>query len=283
MITERWQVEEDAAEKGKKIFTLHKQIVWHAAFRKFLKTIVLHSKTGIHHKCANDIVRWLFPLILILSADYEEQYVIYFLKQIHPQCHLHSQMCNGSNPWFGLPMPLPQMLCFMGFVIGSFSRVWSLNCRAHTQKILREASQLSAGGKEELLKQHGLREVEESLYFPELLALAYVWDIERNFWGWKFGCPQGIVTRPLAHFPWRSIFWSSLEADETSHRSPRPEGDKQASRWSVCDSSFEFTCIILNLLLPEWNHFPDGAISITLMQLWMYHSQMDQNMRTSQR
>ena len=123
MITESWQVEEDAAEKGKKIFTLHKQIVWHAAFRKFLKTIVLHSKTGIHHKCADDIVRWLFPLILILSADYEEQYVIYFLKQIHPQCHLHSQMCNGSNPWFGLPMPLPQMLCFMGFVIGSFSRV----------------------------------------------------------------------------------------------------------------------------------------------------------------
>ena len=69
----QWQVEEDTGETGKKGFVLHKQIVWHAAFREFLQSIVQHSKTGVHHICADNISRWLFPLILILSADYEEQ------------------------------------------------------------------------------------------------------------------------------------------------------------------------------------------------------------------
>jgi hypothetical protein len=42
----------------------------------------MYSKTGYHHKCADDLVRWLFPILLILSADYEEQYVLLFRLQI---------------------------------------------------------------------------------------------------------------------------------------------------------------------------------------------------------
>lgn len=67
------KVQEESAESGKPGFVLHKQIIWHDTFRELLKTILLHSRNGTYHHCADDILRWLFPLILILSADYEEQ------------------------------------------------------------------------------------------------------------------------------------------------------------------------------------------------------------------
>ena len=82
----------------------------------------------------------------------------------------------------GLGCLCPCPKCYVSWdLLSDLSQEFDLRTAELTQKILREASQLSAGGKEELLKQHGLREVEASLYFPELLALAYVWDIEHNF------------------------------------------------------------------------------------------------------
>jgi hypothetical protein len=71
-----WKVEEDSAEIGKTGFVNHKQIVWHASFLKLLESAIQHSKTGYHNKCADDIIHSLFPIILIFSADYEEQYVL---------------------------------------------------------------------------------------------------------------------------------------------------------------------------------------------------------------
>ena len=70
------QVEEDSGETGKTGFVNHKQVVWHKSFFLLLETIILYSKTGFHHLCADQIRRWLFPILLILSADYEEQYVL---------------------------------------------------------------------------------------------------------------------------------------------------------------------------------------------------------------
>jgi len=70
------QVEEDSSETGKTTFVNHKQIVWHQSFFLLLETIILYSKTGFHHTCADEICHWLFPILLILSADYEEQYVL---------------------------------------------------------------------------------------------------------------------------------------------------------------------------------------------------------------
>ena len=67
------QVPEDAAEEGKLGYTTLKRVVWHESFLKFLEHIAQYSKTGYSYKCYNNIPRWLFPVILILSADYEEQ------------------------------------------------------------------------------------------------------------------------------------------------------------------------------------------------------------------
>ena len=51
-----------------------KRVVWHDSFYELLDSIHAQSKTGIYIKCADGVVRHLYPAILILSADYEEQY-----------------------------------------------------------------------------------------------------------------------------------------------------------------------------------------------------------------
>jgi hypothetical protein len=68
-----FQVPEDAGEEGKLGYTTLKRVVWHESFLKLLEHAAQYSKTGYLRKCHNDILRWLFPVILILSADYEEQ------------------------------------------------------------------------------------------------------------------------------------------------------------------------------------------------------------------
>ncbi|KAF8834824.1 hypothetical protein BDN67DRAFT_992580 [Paxillus ammoniavirescens] len=69
-------VSEDSGQDGKLTFTNLKHVVWHQSFLKLLDSIILLSKTGFAHKCFDDVLRWLYPIILILSADYEEQCVM---------------------------------------------------------------------------------------------------------------------------------------------------------------------------------------------------------------
>lgn len=71
------QVKEDAGETKKKRFINLKRIVWHEAFEAILKSIIGPSEHGVFVMCGDNIRRWLFPLILILSADYEEQCVAF--------------------------------------------------------------------------------------------------------------------------------------------------------------------------------------------------------------
>ncbi|KAF8166643.1 hypothetical protein K438DRAFT_2065546 [Mycena galopus ATCC 62051] len=65
-------VTDDTAESGKTGYVNFKHAVWHAAFFKLLESIAVQSKTGIWVKCGDGVERQLFPLVLILVADYEE-------------------------------------------------------------------------------------------------------------------------------------------------------------------------------------------------------------------
>lgn len=67
------QVAEDAGEAGKPGYVNFKQVVWHESFLKILNTMEDHSKTGVWYTCIDGVKRWLWLLILIISADYEEQ------------------------------------------------------------------------------------------------------------------------------------------------------------------------------------------------------------------
>ncbi|KAG0698920.1 hypothetical protein DFH29DRAFT_809715 [Suillus ampliporus] len=74
-------VPKDADQSGKLSYTNIKCVVWHKAFLKLLELVIIFSKTGFTHKSNfNNIMRWLFPLILLLSADYEEQCVMALMR-----------------------------------------------------------------------------------------------------------------------------------------------------------------------------------------------------------
>ncbi|KAG1848377.1 hypothetical protein C8R48DRAFT_750370 [Suillus tomentosus] len=50
-----------------------KNAVWHKSFYQLLKSIELHSKNGYWFECGDQTQHRLWPLILILSGDYEEK------------------------------------------------------------------------------------------------------------------------------------------------------------------------------------------------------------------
>jgi hypothetical protein len=66
------QIDDDTAESGKTGYVNFKHAMWHAAFYKLLESIASISKTGVRTTCGDREKRWLFPCIVILSADYEE-------------------------------------------------------------------------------------------------------------------------------------------------------------------------------------------------------------------
>ena len=68
-----FQVAEDAAHSGKVDFVNFKNIVWHESAVKILESLVEYSQTGYTMDCGDSICRYMFPSVLIESADYEEQ------------------------------------------------------------------------------------------------------------------------------------------------------------------------------------------------------------------
>ena len=67
------KIEEDGAEARKPNYVNFKRVVWHDSFRQLLASIHQRSKIGHSIECADGITRHIYPAILILSADYEEQ------------------------------------------------------------------------------------------------------------------------------------------------------------------------------------------------------------------
>jgi hypothetical protein len=71
------KIPEDAKQEKKPAYVNFKHAVWHHVFYTVIESIVEFSKTGCWFRCGDGVVRWLFPILLILSADYEEQSMSY--------------------------------------------------------------------------------------------------------------------------------------------------------------------------------------------------------------
>jgi hypothetical protein len=67
------QVPEDNDKSGKKLFVDFKHIVWHACIAEILELLRRFSQFGYPYMCSDGIQCWLYPVILILSGDFEEQ------------------------------------------------------------------------------------------------------------------------------------------------------------------------------------------------------------------
>ncbi|KAG2053125.1 hypothetical protein BDR06DRAFT_1055215 [Suillus hirtellus] len=76
----RDMVVEDQKHTKKKKYVDFKNAVWHTSFYQLLALVEKHSKTGYWFECAGGIQRCLWPLILILSADYKEQCIMVLIR-----------------------------------------------------------------------------------------------------------------------------------------------------------------------------------------------------------
>ncbi|KAI0055128.1 hypothetical protein BV25DRAFT_1816053 [Artomyces pyxidatus] len=127
-------LEEDEDKTGKKTYVNFKNIIWHKSFYLLLEKVIEIAKDGFHFTCADDVLRWLFPIILILSADYEEQCVMALIRGLKGKC----------------PCPI----CLV-----PSSQLAELSER-HPFRTVAATKALVEDGSEEELKKHGLRKVE---------------------------------------------------------------------------------------------------------------------------
>ncbi|KAF7353173.1 hypothetical protein MSAN_01504900 [Mycena sanguinolenta] len=134
-------VADDTAESGKAGYVNFKTAVWHASFFKLLESIVGHSKTGVWTNCGDGKTRWLFPVVLILAADYEEASIMTLIRGL------------GGNH----PCPV----CLVSRDEQSdLTLVSPLRTAQQSRAAVETARKLPRDAAEELLKNLGLREVD---------------------------------------------------------------------------------------------------------------------------
>ncbi|KAK6984340.1 hypothetical protein R3P38DRAFT_3332873 [Favolaschia claudopus] len=138
-------VQEDTAESGKPKYVNFKNAVWHASFYKLLESVARHSKTGIWTLCGDGKERWLFPVILILAADYEEASVMALIRG------------SGGNH------PCPICLIHRDDQ-SDLTIIADLRTAQGSKEAVETAQSLSAEAGENLLKGLGLRKVESAFW-----------------------------------------------------------------------------------------------------------------------
>ncbi|KAI9464204.1 hypothetical protein HD554DRAFT_2026564 [Boletus coccyginus] len=154
-------VKDEKSHSGKPAWTNFKAAVWHESFKVILETIATHSKTGCWVTCWDDVTRRLFPRVLILSADYEEQCVMALIR--------------GVKSKFPCPVclvPREQLSKLAPTSTGQYERRTSNNV---IQTLQTARGQQRANEKEAILMNQGLRDVDNSFNI-----LAYM-DIFRAF------------------------------------------------------------------------------------------------------
>ncbi|KAJ7757236.1 hypothetical protein DFH07DRAFT_868144 [Mycena maculata] len=139
-------VKDDPQENNKPAFSNFKNIVWHTALYKLLESLVPPSKTGYWTTFGDEIARWLWPIILILAADYEEACVMALIR--------------------GLQGLYPCPICFVPWNEQSdLSAEHPLRTGSESQHIVEQARELrTAADREEHLKDHGLRDVDNAFW-----------------------------------------------------------------------------------------------------------------------
>ncbi|KAI5987075.1 hypothetical protein EDD15DRAFT_2372818 [Pisolithus albus] len=164
-------VKEDKEYSGKPRFANFKNAVWHESFKRILGTIEKESETGCWVKCWDGLACRFFPVVLILSADYEEQAVMALVR--------------------GVKSNFPCPVCLIPRDdISKFPAQCELRTSAGVIKVLQEArSQETTEKREQILMQQGLRDVDNAFFVVANTDVyrALSWDrLHANFAG-KFG------------------------------------------------------------------------------------------------
>ncbi|KAG1738384.1 uncharacterized protein EDB91DRAFT_1237752 [Suillus paluster] len=96
-------VKEDKQYSGKPAWANFKAIVWHKSFKRILSSLATKSNMGQWFECLDRVQRWFFPLILILSSDFEEQSTMSLTRGVRalwpcPVCLVpHDELSDTSH------------------------------------------------------------------------------------------------------------------------------------------------------------------------------------------
>ncbi|KAG1897928.1 uncharacterized protein F5891DRAFT_1241093 [Suillus fuscotomentosus] len=132
---------EDQEHAKKKNYVDFKNAVWHTSFYQLLASVAKHSNTGYWFECRDGIRRHLWPLIIILSVNYEEQCIMALIR--------------------GLKGKFPCPVCLVPQDEQSILRTHELHTSHQSEDILRTArSKPSEKEKEDHLKAFSLRNIE---------------------------------------------------------------------------------------------------------------------------
>ncbi|KAI0073421.1 hypothetical protein K474DRAFT_1677885 [Panus rudis PR-1116 ss-1] len=137
-------VPDDPDEKSKTGFANYKRVVWHEAFLLMLKTLADVSKLGSSYQTAELLIR-LFPLILVLSADYEEQCFMTLIRGF-----------NGLRPCPVCLVPATEL--------SNLSATYPFRTADEVQELLASAAEEGTEEREAMLKDQGLRNIQNAFW-----------------------------------------------------------------------------------------------------------------------
>ncbi|KAG1849526.1 hypothetical protein F4604DRAFT_1883786 [Suillus subluteus] len=139
-------VKEDKQHSGKPAWANFKATVWHKSFERILSSLAERSRTGQWLECLDAAQRWFFPLILILSSDFEEQSMMSLTRGVR-------------SLW-----PCPVCLIPHNKLSDTSCR-YPLRTSRDSQAVLAAVqAKETAEEREEVLKGYGLRDIPNSFW-----------------------------------------------------------------------------------------------------------------------
>ncbi|EKM74987.1 hypothetical protein AGABI1DRAFT_132682 [Agaricus bisporus var. burnettii JB137-S8] len=129
-------------KQKKAAFINFKQAVWNESFHIFLQTLIETDEVGKWVTCGDGVLRWLFVIVLIFLADFEEYMTV--------------SLTRGSNAHFPCPVCLVPKS-----ELSNLSKLYKLRNQLEMKEIVVNAMApgVSAAEREKELKEYGLQPV----------------------------------------------------------------------------------------------------------------------------
>ncbi|KAG1903490.1 uncharacterized protein F5891DRAFT_946968 [Suillus fuscotomentosus] len=193
-------VTEDKEHSGKSSWVNFKNAVWHESFAKITSSLASKSRTGQWYPCLDGIDWWFFLCLLILSADYEEQqvlsfYIVFFLTIIY-RCVM--SLTRGVMSLWPCPICL-----IPRDELWDTSKQYTHRIADTSWDIVLAAQEMDTHEEqEELLKQHGLR------------------NVTNSFWAIRYSDVHRALSHDRCHYNhgglWSRHYWVELQKHLTS-------------------------------------------------------------------
>lgn len=153
--------------------------MWHECFIFLLASLHEAATVGEKIKCGDGVTRWLWVIILILSADYEEQYVHSLVRILQALLtRVRCMMAGTRGPKSHFPCPV----CLVPREMLKFTTVQHpMRTHSEAEKIVTTRNTRTAKEHEALLKAKGLRHVNvcSAYLLTSRLSLSLRFPIER--------------------------------------------------------------------------------------------------------